>query len=299
MKSINFKIVAASMIAAMLIVGLVVVGASVASGGSAAAATQSATAQAVATPGTSNSTTQPPTDVYYNLYLQNLATTLGVSQSKLTTSMTQAAKDSITQAVKDGKLTQAQADSLNQRIDQMALNGRYGFEGVGHGPGMGGPGFGGNGFDGPGGPISSTTMSKVEAAVAAQLGLTSAQLTTDFQNGQTIADLAKSKNIALADIKTTIINTVKPDLDTAVKAATLTQAQEDSIIQRIQNDTFTHPGIGFGFGGRGHGGPGFGGRGGPGFGGPDSDNDNGSSNNGGTNNTAPAPAATPGTGSTN
>ena len=289
MKSINFKVVAASMIAAMLIVGLVVVGASVASGGSAAAAptTQSATAQAAATPGTSNSTTQPQTDVYYNLYLQNLATSLGVTQGKLTTSMTQAAKDTIAQAVKDGKLTQAQADSLNQRIDQMALNGQYGFEGFGHGPGFGGPGFGGHG---EGAPISSTTMSNVETAVAAKLGLTSAQLTTDFQSGQTIATLAASKNVALADIKTTIINTVKPDLDAAVKAGTLTQAQEDSIVQNIQNDTFTHPGLGIG-------GPGRGGFGGPGgSGGPDNDNDG---TNGGTNNTSPAPAATPGTGNTN
>ncbi len=289
MKSINFKVVAASMVAAMLIVGLVVVGASVASGGSAAAApaAQSATAQAAATPGTS--TAQPQTDVYYNLYLQNLATSLGVSQGKLTTSMTQAAKDSIAQAVKDGKLTQAQADSLNQRVDQMALNGQYGFEGIGRGHGDGGPGFGGHG---DGAPISSTTMSNVETAVAAKLGLTSAQLTTDFQNGQTIATLAASKNVALADIKTTIINTVKPDLDAAVKAGTLTQAQEDSIIQNIQNDTFTHPGLGID-------GPGRGGFGGPGFGGPGGpDNDNDGTNVG-TNNTSPAPATTPGTGNTN
>jgi hypothetical protein len=286
-KSINFKIVAASLTVTTLIVALVVVGASIASGGSAAAAptAQSATAQAAATPGTS--APQPQPDVYYNLYLQKLATDLGVSQGKLTQSMTQAAKDTIAQAVKDGKLTQAQADSLNQRIDQMAQNGFYGFEGIGHGPG-----FGGHDFGGPGGPISSTTMSKVEAAVAAKLGLTSAQLTADFQNGQTLADLAKSQNVALADIKTIIINTVKPDLDAAVKAGTLTQAQEDSIIQRIQNDSFTHPGLGIDGPGRGHGGPGFGGPGGPG--GPDNDNDYGN-----TNNTNPAPAATPSSGSTN
>jgi hypothetical protein len=133
-------------------------------------------------------------------------------------------------------------------------------------------------------------MPKVTQAVADKLGITTTELMTDLKNGQTLADIAKSKNVNVADLKTTIINTVKPDLDAAVKNGTLTQAQEDSIIQRIQNDTFTHPGLGFGFGERGKGG-----HGGPGFGSPGG-NDNDSDDN---NSASPSPTATPGSGNTN
>lgn len=302
MQGINFKVVVTSALATMFIAALIVVAAAQ-TGGSASAASVSAatTAQAAATPSTGSGSTngsanpapaQPQADTYYNLYLQNLATNLGVSQDKLTSGMTQAAKDTIAQAVKDGKLTQAQADQLDTQIDNMAANGIYGYNGFGHDPGMGGPGMGGPGKDGfgPGAPISSTTMSNVETAVANKLGLTVAQMHTDFQNGQTIADLAKAANVNLADIKTIIINTIKPDLDAAVKAGNMTQAQEDSFIQNIQNDTFTHPGLLMG-GGRGHGG--FG-PGGPGVNDNDSD-DNGGTGNGSTN----TPSATPVSGNTN
>ncbi len=294
MQGINFKVVVTSALATMFIAALIVVAAAQTGGRASAAGTAAVAAQAAATPSTGSGSTngstnpapaQPQADTYYNLYLQNLATNLGVSQGKLTSGMTQAAKDTIAQAVKDGKLTQAQADQLDTQIDNMAANGIYGYNGFGHGPGMGGPGMGGPGRDGfgPGAPISSTTMSNVETAVASKLGLTVAQMHTDFQNGQTIADLAQAANVNLADIKTIIINTIKPDLDAAVKAGNMTQAQEDSFIQNIQNDTFTHPGLLMG-GGRGHGGFGPGGPGAP--------NDNDSDDNGSTTTPSVTPSGT-------
>jgi hypothetical protein len=131
-------------------------------------------------------------------------------------------------------------------------------------------------------------MQQAMQAVADKLGITVAQLQTDLQSGQTLADIAKSKNVSVADLKTAVVNVIKPTLDQAVKAGTLTQAQEDSIIQNIQNADLTQKGFGFGFGGPGH--RGFGG---PGFGGNDNDSDD--TGNG----TNPSPSATPGSGNTN
>lgn len=315
MKSIDFRVVTASLAATLLIIALVVVAASQTGGGtvaasqtsnpvvaaqgqntdySAAVPAQGATTQSSATPGTSKpSQTMTDTNKYYNLYLQNLATDLGVSKDKLTSSMVQAEKDTITQAVKDGKLTQAQADNLDKRIDDMAANGNYGgFEGLGRGfggPLMGGPGMGGPMMGGPGkgAPEIGQAMQAAMQAVATKLGLTTQQLMTDLKT-QTLADLAKSKNVTVDDLKTTIVNAVKPILDTAVKNGSLTQTQEDTIINGIQNADFTKKGLGFGMGFGPGGGFGPGRMGHRGFG-PVGNDDNNS----------PAPSATPGSGNSN
>ncbi|PZR97229.1 MAG: hypothetical protein DLM69_09920 [Candidatus Chloroheliales bacterium] len=268
MNKFNRTVILGSIAAAILLVSLVVIAAAQIGGSSAAASqpqnavtqAQNVAAQANATPGTSTSKPITDTNTYYNIYLQNLANNLGVSKDKLTQSMVQAAKDTITQAVKDGKLTQAQADSLNQRIDQMAQNGRYGFEGFGRGFGPMGKG-GMMGGPGKGAPVIGQVMQQAIQAVATKLGITTSELMTDLKSGQTLADIAKSKNVSVADLKTAIINAIKPTLDTAVKNGTLTQAQEDSIIQRIQSADFTKKGFGFGFGPGGFGHRGFGGPG--------------------------------------
>ena len=303
MKKYKLLVIASSFTAVLLLGALMLI-AAMQTGGGTAAASQAQTVNQAQTisnqgqttnPGTTNpnttnpgTTTKPMTDTnsyYYNLYLQNLSTNLGVSKDKLTQSMVQAEKDTIAQAVKDGKLTQAQADGLNQRIDAMAKNGQYGFGGLG-GPGFGFGPRGGMGMrGGPGMGALGGVMQQVVTAVANKLGITTSVLMTDLKT-QTLAQIAQSKNVSVADLKTVIINTVKPTLDAAVKAGKLTQAQEDSIIQGIQNADFTQRGFGFGFGPGGFGGfghRGFG-PGGPGFGGPGNDNDN---NNGSPNTTTP------------
>ena len=221
-------------IAALLLLGsLVVISAAQTTGGS--SSTQNAPASATTTPGT----TAPSTTKgqYYNLYLQSLSTNLGVSKDKLTQSMVQAQKDTIAQAVKDGKLTQAQANKLDTRIDAMAQKGIYGFTGLGakH-----------HAKANKDNSALRGVMTQVTSAVANKLGISVDQLKSDLKSGQTLAQIAQSKNVSVADLKTTIVNTVKPTLDTAVKAGTLTQAQEDKVIQRIQNADFTKKGLGLG-----------------------------------------------------
>ncbi|MGZ4351942.1 MAG: hypothetical protein ACXVZ4_00230 [Gaiellaceae bacterium] len=139
---------------------------------------------ALATSGGSKTTTsttpsgakQAVTDAF----LTDVAGRLGVDVSKLKDALKGAAVDQVNQAVKDGKLTQAQADAIIQRIN----SGDFGHLGMGFGKGFGpGPGFGGHmGFAGI----------DMLATAATYLGVTEAQLQTQLQAGKSLADVAKA-----------------------------------------------------------------------------------------------------------
>ncbi len=156
--------------------------------------------------------------VYRDLYLQKLVDNLGVSKDKLTGAMTQARKDTLAQAVKDGKITQAQADKVNSAMQQRQDNG---FVGLGH-------------MDKGKLAQLRETGQQVFQAVADKLGMTTDQLKSDLKSGQTLADIAKSKNVSDQDLKTAVVNTVKPKLDQAVKDGKITQDQANKVLDRIQ-----------------------------------------------------------------
>jgi hypothetical protein len=165
---------------------------------------------------------------YRQVFVSKLAAALGIDQSKLESSAKQAAKDTVDEAAKNGDLTQAQADQAKQRIDKSS-----GFPG--------GFGFGARGFrGGPKGAFGITGQT-VMKAVADKLGLTEAQLQSELKSGKSFSDIAKEKNLTEQDLRSAAAAAVKAQLDAAVTAGKLTQAQEDSMVQRIQQ------GQGFGF----------------------------------------------------
>ncbi len=96
-----------------------------------------------------------PTQLFEQLHsgktLNDIATAQGKTLSDVQTAMNaskvQAMKDKIAQAVKDGKITQEQADWLLQGLDKGYLQGGHGFGFGGRGRGHGGmfPGLRGNG----------------------------------------------------------------------------------------------------------------------------------------------------------
>jgi len=119
----------------------------------------------------------PPTPTGYPGYqgavFTRVAEILGIDQQKLSDAFIQARTEQVDQAVKDGRLTQQQADWIKQRIQQAQQSAFVpgvgpGFgprmrggpmRGPGFGPGMGpgfgpgmGPGFGPGYGPGPGGP---------------------------------------------------------------------------------------------------------------------------------------------------
>ncbi len=177
-------------------------------------------------------TTQPPNAAtagqYATFFLEHFASHLGLSTDQVKSAYTAAYNDTIDQMVKDGKLTQAQADALKQKVSQGVANGNL----PGFGPGFrvpGGKGFGGFGF----GMDRAGMMNLGPAEFAKALGMTQQDLITELQAGKSIADVAKEKNVDINKVKQTVISDYKAQLDTAVKNNKMTQAQEDQAIQNL------------------------------------------------------------------
>ncbi|MDP9464302.1 MAG: hypothetical protein M3P52_06745 [Actinomycetota bacterium] len=152
--------------------------------------------------------------------------------------------------VDDGTITQAQADKV---IAALAAARPVGGPGGGHHWPGGRGGRGGLGLD----------------VVATTLGITSDEVRTALQDGQSIADLAVSKGKTAQDVIDAVVADATTRINAKVTAGDLTQAEAD---QRLADLTTratefvnsTAPVGGPGFGGPGFGGRGFGGPGGPG-----------------------------------
>ncbi len=66
------------------------------------------------------------------------------------------------------------------------------------------------------------------AVAAKALGMTEAELKTELQAGKSIADVAKAKNVDLADVKKAMLAELKAHLDEEVKSGEHTQAEADA-----------------------------------------------------------------------
>lgn len=173
------------------------------------------------TPVPGNSATPALMDQYWALFLKTFAANLGVDQAKLDKAFVDAVNATADQAVKDGKITQAQADSIKSRYSQglSAQKGMPFMFGFGSGT-RGGGGFGMRG--------TLTT-----ADIASALGMKEQDLTTALKSGKSIADVAKAQNKDLATVKQTLLDGAKAKLDKEVANKTLTQAQADQIYQNL------------------------------------------------------------------
>ncbi|HET8606238.1 MAG TPA: hypothetical protein VFL66_04330 [Gaiellaceae bacterium] len=125
---------------------------------------------------TTTTTAQPPArQALVQAFLSDLAGRLGVSESTLKEAIQGAAIDQVNQAVKDGKLSQDQANRLIQRIQSGKL-----------GPGFRlGPGFPGR-LVHPGPAL----LGDVLGAAAGYLGMTEAQLRAQLASGKSLSEIA-------------------------------------------------------------------------------------------------------------
>lgn len=160
--------------------------------------------------------------------------------------------DALAKLVKDGTITQTQADAVKKAIQDARPAGGSG--GRGHGPRAGLGGFG-----------LAEGKSVVDAAANA-LGITSDDLMQQVLNGTTVAKIAESKNIPLNTVVDAVVKEITTKIDAAVTAGTMTQAQADKIKTNL-TQTVTDfangkmpfgkggmPGMPGGKGGHGHGG---------------------------------------------
>lgn len=115
-------------------------------------------------------------DSYQSLFANKLAATLGVTRDTLSSAITQARGDIVVQGVKDGKLTQDQADKIKSQRSSIAFG--FDFQGSGRGEPMGGAVMDG---------------SQVNDAIAKALGITTQDLTNQLQSGKSLAEIASGK----------------------------------------------------------------------------------------------------------
>jgi hypothetical protein len=168
--------------------------------------------------------------------LSDAAKRLNVTPEALRGALSAAEQAQLDQAVKDGDLTQKQADAIKAR---RAASGRVlGGGGLGRGgPGLrGGPGPGGPGFGHRGGPRGAFFPD-----LATALGITRAELQTQLRAGKSITDIAKAQGKTLDDVRASLKADAKTKADKAVADGDLTQKQADELLAHL-DDALTHLG---------------------------------------------------------
>ncbi len=164
--------------------------------------------------------------------LDDAAKRLDVAPDKLRDALAAAQDAQLDQAVKDGKLTQKQADAIKAR--RKASGHVLGGPGV-----LGGRDFhGGPGFPGKLGPHGGPGHGAFElrgglSDLADALGITEAKLMAQLRAGKSIAAIAKAQGKSLAGVRSAIKAATKTRLDKAVKDGDLTQAQADKILEHL------------------------------------------------------------------
>ncbi len=153
---------------------------------------------------------------FENLYLSALAQKLGTTIDKLQQAMTAARQDAASQAVKQGLMTQAQADQMLQR--------EFGRD------------------------VQAAIANAELDAAAKALGMTTTELTTTLQT-KTLLTIANEKQADITKLRTAIADAEKAAIDQAVKDGKLTQAQADSMKANIKPENIDLNR--FDFGGRG------------------------------------------------
>ena len=172
----------------------------------------------------SNSTTSTSaTNPYCEQYLQDLAGRLNVSVSTLQQDSLAAKEDVLAQLVKDGKLTQNQANAIKQRLEShQACTGKGQFleRGV---------------------VLHSLKqyLPNVASQVAQGLHLSVDQLKTDLQNGMSLDQIATAQGVSSSQLHTLVLNAIQSAVNQAVKDGNLTQQQATAFIQALQS----HPGV--------------------------------------------------------
>jgi DNA-binding CsgD family transcriptional regulator len=196
---------------ALLLVSLIVGG---------AFAVHSAFAQSTSPAATPATTTTTNATNYCDQYQQDLAKRLGVSVSTLQSDRKSAFADTLAQLVKDGKLSQNQANQIQQRVESSKACSGFSATGIQNRLRA---------------QFLAQYRSQFTAQVAQGLHLTSSQLTTQLKSGKTLRAIAKGQNVSPASLKTIIVNAAKSTLNQAVSSGDITQAQAASFGTYLQN----------------------------------------------------------------
>lgn len=161
------------------------------------------------------------TNTYCTEYQQNLANELHIPVSTLQQDQKTAIDDTINQMVKDGKLTQSQATTLEARVNaHQDCTGKAKATPFGH-------------F--VTGQFLQKYRGDIENSVASGLHLTTVQLTTQLQSGQSLSQIATAQHISSTQLQTIVTNAVQSALNKAVSNGDLTQTQANTYAQMMKS----------------------------------------------------------------
>jgi hypothetical protein len=185
---------------------------------------------------------------YSKVFVQKLAATLGIEQTKLEAAIKTAGNATVDEALKNQDITKNQATQLKARVASGEFGAwEHGGRDGARGGQMGNGRDGGMGMmDGKMGGISQIALLETAAKT---LNLSITQLDTELRNGKTLTEIASAQKVSLETVKSAVIASLKTQLAAAVKAGSLTQAQSDQILKNAEADT----NFGLHFGGRGGG----------------------------------------------
>jgi polyhydroxyalkanoate synthesis regulator phasin len=154
--------------------------------------------------------------------IDDAADQLGVESSELSDALREALKNRVDEAVEEGRLTEEQAAQLKERIDSGETPLIF-------------PGFGRHGHGGPG---HVGHVGKLDAA-AEHLGITEAQLRERFEDGDTLAEIARAEGKSVAGLVDALVAEATEKIDQAVEDGRLTQEQatelKDGLEERTQD----------------------------------------------------------------
>ena len=158
---------------------------------------------------------------YAQVFVDKLAGILHLTPTQTQDALKQAQLQTVDQMLKDGKITQQQADAMKARINA--------------GQGLGA--IGGFGRHGGGFKADRTLMKDLQSAelnaVASALHMSTADLQSAVRSGKSLADLETQQKVSDSTVKAAMKAAAKGVLDKAVKAGTITQAQADAILSRV------------------------------------------------------------------
>jgi hypothetical protein len=169
-------------------------------------------------------------------HLNRLAQNLGVTPDKLRDALKQTALQEIDAAVQAGRMTQAQADRAREAINNGTAGG-FGAGPIFGGFGPGGPGGmrgGPGGAGGPGGMFGGMRAGHLgDDKIATFLGITQDQLRQELRSGKSLAQVATAHGKSADQLKTFIVTSITQQVNDAVRAGTMTQAQADRILNGL------------------------------------------------------------------
>jgi hypothetical protein len=184
------------------------------------AAKNGATANATSTPATKATTD------YCALYEHTLAGELNISTSTLEKDNSAALQAVINQLYKDGKIDAQQQTQLNQQAASSSTSACTKLASVIRQ-------HSGQSHQGQG--ALAGARQAVVAQVANTLHLTTSQLESDLNAGQTVSQIASAQKVQVNDVKAAYLSTLQAQLAKAVSAGTLSQQQSSAIYQDFAN----------------------------------------------------------------